>query len=321
MPEVMPPVATARLAGIDVAYHQAGPASGPPVVLLHGFPELAYSWRRQIGPLASAGYLVLVPDQRGYGATGGPVRTELYDLEHLVGDVVALLAHLGYERAVVCGHDWGGLVAWELAVRHPDLVAGVASICTPHMPRLPADPIDVMRQMAGDDMYIVRFQAEGDAEAVLEEDLERTFRFFFRDGQTAYDEFATLDLLGALARFDAGDRRGQLLDDDALAEYVRAFGRTGFRRPLAWYRNFSRNWRATAGADRRVTAPALMVSAELDPILPPSMAEGMEALVPDLTRVVLPGCGHWVQVEAAEALNRTILHWLDTIEFRRLPWS
>jgi pimeloyl-ACP methyl ester carboxylesterase len=108
------------LGEVALDVHEAGPAGGVPIVLLHGFPEIAYSWRAQLPALAGAGRWVLAPDQRGYGGSDAPEAVEAYRMEALTGDMLRLLDVVGAERAIWVGHDWGGLVAWELARRHPD---------------------------------------------------------------------------------------------------------------------------------------------------------------------------------------------------------
>ena len=131
MPD-MPPVQFADVNGVRMAFYEAGPKSDAlPLVLCHGWPEIAYSWRHQIKALSAAGYRVIAPDQRGYGATDRPDRVEDYDLEHLTGDLAALLDHLKIDKAIFVGHDWGGFVVWQMAMRHPLRVAGVVSLNTP----------------------------------------------------------------------------------------------------------------------------------------------------------------------------------------------
>ena len=153
----MPPIQYADVNGIRMGYYEAGPKSdAPPMVLCHGWPEIAFSWRHQIKALGDAGIRVIAPDQRGYGATSRPEAVEEYDLEHLTGDLVALLDHL--EKAIFVGHDWGGFVVWQMAMRHPSRVAGVVGVNTPHYPRPPIDPIALFRKRFGDLMYIVQFQ-------------------------------------------------------------------------------------------------------------------------------------------------------------------
>src|SRR5690242_20506352 len=133
----MPTVQYADLPGLRMAYYEAGPRSEIPIVLCHGFPELAFSWRHQIKALADAGRWVIAPDQRGYGLTPGPEAVEHYDMEHLTGDLIALLDHLGVEKAIFVGHDWGGIVAWQIPLLHPTRVAGIIGLNTPFLPRRP----------------------------------------------------------------------------------------------------------------------------------------------------------------------------------------
>ncbi|MBV9459679.1 MAG: alpha/beta hydrolase, partial [Bradyrhizobium sp.] len=155
----MPELAFATTNGIRMGYYDAGPKSDtPPMVLCHGWPELAFSWRHQIKALSEAGIRVIAPDQRGYGATDRPEPVEDYDMEHLTSDLVGLLDHLNIDRAIFVGHDWGGFVVWQMPLRHLSRVAGVVGVNTPHWPRPPIDPIALFRQRFGDHMYIVQFQ-------------------------------------------------------------------------------------------------------------------------------------------------------------------
>ena len=178
----MPPVQHATVNGIRMAYYEAGPKTAkPPVVLCHGWPELAYSWRHQIRDLAAAGIRVIAPDQRGYGGTDRPEAVEAYDMEHLTGDHVGLLDHLGIDKAVYVGHDWGGFVVWQMAVRHAARVAGVVGLNTPHLPRAPIDPIALFRKRFGDSMYIVQFQDPArEPDRIFGANVEKTFQFFMR---------------------------------------------------------------------------------------------------------------------------------------------
>jgi pimeloyl-ACP methyl ester carboxylesterase len=299
-------------------------------VFCHGFPELAFSWRHQLRAFEAAGRWAIAPDQRGYGLTSGPKATEAYDIEALTGDIIGLLDHLGVEKAVLCGHDWGGIVVWQAPLRHPDRVAGVIGVNTPFMPRAPADPIAIMRKRFGDDMYIVNFQKPGEADAILAADVGRTMSFFMRrplagtppasgglsgdaaDGAPA-QTFALLKMLQAWdPKFDP---RETFLTPEETAFFVDSFQRTGFTGGINWYRNFTRNWERSAGIVERVTVPSLMIMAELDAVLPPSAADGMEAYVSDLEKKLIEGSGHWTQQEKPDEVNRTILAWMD----RRFP--
>jgi pimeloyl-ACP methyl ester carboxylesterase len=113
---------------------EAGDRGASVVVLAHGFPELAYSWRHQIPVLADAGYHVLAPDQRGYGGSSRPDAIEAYNIHELTADLVGLLDDVGAERAVWVGHDWGAIVVWNMPLLHPDRVAAVAALSVPRCP-------------------------------------------------------------------------------------------------------------------------------------------------------------------------------------------
>ena len=178
----MPPLQFARTNGIRMGYYEAGPKTDtPPVILCHGWPEIAFSWRHQIKALAEAGIRVIAPDQRGYGATDRPEPVEAYDIEHLTGDLVGLLDHLNIDKAIFVGHDWGGFIVWQMPLRHLDRVAGVVGVNTPHTPWPPVDPIELFRQRFGDSMYIVQFQAPGrEPDKIFGSRVEQTFDAFMR---------------------------------------------------------------------------------------------------------------------------------------------
>ena len=271
----MPPLRFADLDDLRMGYYEAGPESdASPLVLLHGWPELAFSWRHQIKAFSEAGLRVIAPDQRGFGATETPAPVEAYDLAHLTGDLVGLLDHLKIARAIFVGHDWGGFVAWQMPLRHPERVAGVVGVNTPHLPRAPADPIAILRKRFGETMYIVRFQApERDVDRIFAENVEKTFEFFMRRPlPRAPDAPApNLDFPALVESYDgARDRRPALLNADEMRVYVETFRHTGFTGGINWYRNFTRNWEQAAGLDHTVRVPSLMITAELDYVLPPS---------------------------------------------------
>jgi epoxide hydrolase A/B len=318
----MPPVKRAQVNGIEMAYYEAGPRLGVPVIFCHGFPELAFSWRHQLKALADAGRWVIAPDQRGYGLTARPDAVTDYDMEHLTGDLVGLLDHLGVEKAIFCGHDWGGFVVWQMPLMHPDRVAGVIGLNTPFMPRAPMDPIALMRLRFGPDMYIVWFQTPDEPDVFLAADVEKTMRFFMRraDGLAAStptpDAEPTFAFKALIEAWDPTDVGSQLLTPDELAAFVESFQRTGFTGGINWYRNFTRNWERSEGfASRLDGLPCLMITAELDPVLSPAMAEGMPGMIGDLEMRMVAGSGHWTQQEKPDEVNRLILDWLH----RRFP--
>jgi pimeloyl-ACP methyl ester carboxylesterase len=273
---------------------------GQPVVLCHGFPELAYSWRHQVPALTRAGYRVIAPDMRGYGRSSAPPEIAAYDVLSLCGDLCGLLDALELERAIFVGHDWGASLVWQLAVMHPERVSAVAGLSVPFTPRAPAAPIPIMRRHLGEDFYIVWFQEPGVADAALGSDVRRTLT---TSRQWTADWAAEDDSAPKLAAW---------LSEGELAVYVEAFERTGFTGGLNWYRNIDRNWELTEPfAERRIAAPAMFLTGELDPVRRFMPAEVMSGWVNDMRAdTVVPGAGHWVQQQAPDAVNAALLEFL-----------
>ena len=298
-------MSTARVVrdGVALAVTEHGPPDGPVVVLLHGFPELGYSWRHQVGPLAAAGYRVLVPDLRGFGASDAPAAVEAYAIDELAADAVALLDHAGVELGTVVGHDWGADVAWKTAWMHPDRVRAVAGLSVPFVPRAPAPPLGIMRKHLGEDFYMVWFQEPGVAEAALERDVRRSLA-----------TPRVWDAAWATERDDV-PRTPPFMTDAELGVYVDAFTRTGFTGGLNIYRNLDRSWERTAPWDRRrIEQPALYLTGERDPVRSFMPAAAMDGWVTDLRRsIVIPGAGHWVTQEAPDAVNAALLDWLSEV--------
>jgi pimeloyl-ACP methyl ester carboxylesterase len=322
----MPPLQFANTNGIRMGFYEAGPKDDkPPLVLCHGWPEIGFSWRHQIKALGEAGIRAIAPDQRGYGATDRPEPVEAYDLEHLTADLAGLLDHLNIDKAIFVGHDWGGFVVWQMGMRHPDRVAGVVGVNTPHHPRAPADPIELMRKRFGEHMYIVQFQDPSrQADKIFDSRVEQTFDAFMRKPaprkDTAPSEPPTAGVGASprlnlafpqmIAGYDARhDPRTPILSAEEKKVFVDTFSRTGFTGGINWYRNFSRNWERSAGLDHTVRAPSLMIMAEYDAVLPPSAADGMEKVVPDLEKYLVKGSGHWTQQEKPEEVSAKLIEW------------
>lgn len=314
-PAILPPVPPLRAAvnGMDIAYHDLG--QGPALLLLHGFPGLAYDWFRQVPALVAAGWRVIVPDLRGSGATGPQGGVEACSMRNLCRDIVDLMDQLGIARAVAIGHDFGGVLAWALGRDHAGRIAGVASLNTPYTRRTDQDLAETMRRFRGEDNYMVRFQTPGAGEAVLESDVAQTFRGTFRRPAMTLDALRADPRLGALPVTVFGREPAlmgaPIADDAEIAVYVEAFARTGFAGAIDWYRNFHRNWLDTRDTPDRVEVPALMVVTDNDFFLPPETSRGMERHVPDLERAFIADCGHWTQREQPEAVNMILTDWLD----------
>jgi pimeloyl-ACP methyl ester carboxylesterase len=303
---------------ITLSVYAAGPEASPAVVLCHGFPDLACSWRRQIEALSEAGFRVLAPDQRGYGASDCPAATEAYDLEHLTGDLVGLLDAHDIERAVFAGHDWGGFVVWAMAVLHPERTAGVIGVNTPY---LAFPKMELLRQLVPDEdkLYVLWFQKPGVAEQVLDRDPRLCFERLMRGGfepeggllERATAEGAELDANPFRRLEDLPSLGEALLDEAELEFYTKAFLKTGFRGGISWYRNIDRNSeRFPQIGVQKLDLPCLMVTADWDLALRPEMAAGMPALCSDLEMKGIAECGHWTPREKPEELNRLMLDWL-----------
>jgi pimeloyl-ACP methyl ester carboxylesterase len=277
---------------------------GPLVVLCHGFPELAFSWRLQVPALVEAGYRVAVPDMRGYGRSSVPATIEDYDIVSLCEDMCGLLDALGERSAVFVGHDWGAIVVWALAILHPERVAAVAGLSVPFLPRAPAPPIELMRKALGEDFYIVQFQQPGVADVALARDVRRTLLMLLTSWSLRISDWDAED--------DALPPLPSWLSEEELAVYVEAFERTGFTGGLNWYRNFDRNWELTKFAgERRVGQPAMFLTGERDMVRQFTSAEAMTDWVSDLrASIVVPGAGHWVQQQAPETVNAALLEFL-----------
>jgi len=294
----------------------------PAIVFLHGWPDLAFSWRKQMEALAAEGYPVFAPDQRGYGRASKPIGVENYTMAKLAGDLAGLLDHYGLEDAIFVGHDWGAIILWQLPHYIGERVRGYAGMAVPLMRHFPVDPISIFRARLGDDMYIVRFQTEGACEPILEADLRATFKFFHRrpasdNAPTENFSFSTknLDLISLLQAGEAAWGGEPLLTEEELQVYVDAYAESGFTGPLHWYRNMTANWVAQKkflvdGALPKLMKPCLMITAELDRACPPALSDGMEELCEPFERIDLKGCGHWIPAERTEDVNLALKSWL-----------
>ena len=303
-----------------IRLHLAEQGSGPLVLLCHGFPETAWSWRKQMQPLADAGYHVVAPDMRGYGESERPEHIDQYSLFHLVGDMVGLLDALGEAQAVIVGHDWGAPVAWHSALMRPDRFRAVAGLSVPYRPRSVNRPTTVMPRTADAMFYQLYFQAPGVAEAELGHDVARSLRTILTGGFAGADAAAPPGMVRDGQGFLDGMRPAPELPDwlsaAELEVFVASFQGSGFAGGLNWYRNIDRNWELLAPfAGAPVTVPALYMAGDKDLVVRfPGMMRAIEGLkrdVPQLREtIILPGCGHWTQQERAEAVNAALIRFL-----------
>jgi len=288
---------------------------GPAVIMVHGFPELAYSWRHQIPVLASAGFRAIAPDMRGYGQTDAPSGVEQYCAAELIKDLLGLLDALQIESAIFVGHDWGALVLWQMAMLAPERIEKLITLNIPHFPRSPVEPIELTRQKLGSDFYIVNFQDSDEADKAFAADPAHFINVMMRKNQITRAQFdqlppqmKVLSLLQLMARsVPSGD---PLLGDVELDYYSSAFAKSGFTNPINWYRNWTRNWEALEGVNQVIDIPTLFIGAVDEVIISPEQIEAMRPLVRDLTIAMLEPCGHWTQQERPGDVNRLIIDWL-----------
>ena len=284
----MPPVQYADVNGVRMAFYEVGPrGEGTPIVFCHGFPELAFSWRHQLKAMAAAGRWAIAPDQRGYGLTTGPEAVEAYDLAHLTGDLIGLLDHVGAEKAIWCGHDWGGIIVWQMPLMHAERTAAVIGLNTPFMrPRAGRShrhhasapgrgnvhrPLPEARRggrhprpRRPQDHGLLHARADGGQRAFAGQRGERARRRRRRHGDQARGgaRLPSSLLVRIVEAYDpAWDRRPKFLTDAEFDVFAENFARTGFTGGINWYRNFTRNWERSADLPQQLDVPCLMVMA------------------------------------------------------------
>ena len=274
------------LAGVRLHYVEAG--EGPLVVLLHGFPEFWFSWRFQIPALAAAGFRVVAPDMRGYNLSDKPKGVGSYALEGLARDVERLIPALGEERAAIVGHDWGGIVAWAVAILHPGRVGRLAILNVPHPERF-ARGLRTPRQLLKSS-YAFFFQLPWLPERVLRAGGFALVRYVLRNDPV---------------------RPGTFGEDD-IERYVEALSRPGaLTAAINYYRALARRAPAvTRTLRRRVGAPVMVIWGERDLFLVPELARPDPDWVPDARVERLPDASHWVQQDRPERVNALLLGFL-----------
>jgi len=250
--------------------------SGPLVVMIHGFPDYWYTWRKQMEGLADR-FQVVAIDQRGYNLSDKPSGVENYDVRLLVGDVVAVIKHLGQQKAIVVGHDWGGVVAWQLAINVPQVVDRLIILNLPH-PRGLSRELAHNPEQQQNSAYARRFQMEGAEKSLTAEGLA-----------------------------------GWVKDADAKKKYIEAFGRSDFTAMLNYYkRNYPREpYTEDTSPVKKVQCSVLMIHGLGDTaLLAPALNGTWDWVEKDLTITTIPGSGHFVQADAADLVTKTMRAWL-----------
>ena len=282
-----PTIRHERLRGDGLELHVAVAGHGPPVILLHGFPENWTSWRWQFAPLVDAGFSVWAPDMRGYNESDRPRERDAYRLRHLVNDVASIVRATGHGRAHLAGHDWGGIVAWTFAGVYPELLNKLVIVNAPHMDiflEKVRRPPQMFRSA-----YVLLFQAPGIAEWTLSAWNHRALRKSFT-------------LLSG--------RSGAFRDED-IDGYVRGLSVSGaLTAALNYYRANLRREPLARASSARVEAETLVIWGDRDPTLGIELLDDLHTVAPHARVHHIPDAGHWVQNEAPEEVNRLIVEFL-----------
>ena len=259
-----------------VKIHYATLGSGPLVVMIHGFPDFWYSWRKQMEALSDR-YQVVAIDQRGYNLSDKPKGVENYDVKLLVSDVAAVIKHLGKDRAIIVGHDWGGFVAWTFAMTRPEMTEKLIILNLPH-PRGLTHELATNPQQQKNSQYARNFQKEGAEKQLTAERLA-----------------------------------GWVKDPKAREKYIEAFKKSDFEAMLNYYkRNYPREpYQEDPSPVVKVKVPVLMIHGLSDTaLLAGALNNTWEWVEKDLTIVTIPGASHFVQQDASEMVSKTIRMWL-----------
>jgi len=266
---------TADSNGVKIHYATYGKQDGPLIVMVHGFPDFWYTWRDQMQVLGDAGYRCVAMDLRGYNLSGQPSGVENYDMRLLVGDVLNVIKANGREKAIVMAHDWGGAIAWQVALNAPQMVEKLVILNLPH-------PNGLSHELANN------------------------------PGQQKASEYARrFQELDSHTKLSAAALAGWVKDPEAKKLYVEAFERSSLAGMMAFYqRNYPRPPYQQGNETRKLTMPVLLIHGLKDTALLAPALNGTWNWIDDLTLVTIPEASHFVQQDATEKVSRTVKSWL-----------
>ncbi len=312
--------------GITLRIAEAGPEDGELVVMVHGWPESWYSWRHQMRAVADAGYRVVAPDMRGFGKSDKPPAIEDYDIIDTTGDIVGLLDALGEETAIIVGHDWGAIVAWNSVLLHPERFEALYAMSVPYGGRAEQRPLERMQAAFGDNFYYILYHQEpgGVAEAEYDSNpraiLSRLYSFTGVPLNPPVHTDPKRGDTGWLPRLGEPQQLPDWLTQEDLDYFVSEFEEAGFRGGVNYYRNIDRNWELTENLDgATIEMPVGFVAGADDIVISGANEEQLRAsmsrVATDLRDVtVIPDAGHWIQQEKAEEVNALLLEFLAGLE-------
>ncbi|CAG8627184.1 10164_t:CDS:2 [Paraglomus brasilianum] len=320
--------------GIIYHYVDEGPELAPTLVLCHGFPDLWYGWRYQIPFLVDKGYRVIVPDLRGYGETEAPYcppnDIREYGAKNVCKDLIELLNQIKVQKAIFIGHDWGGHIAWRMAVFHPDRVISVIGqvciglwikkcvfICCPYTPpqEIFLSP-EAIAELVPSLAYHVYF-AQPKAEIELDSNVELIFKAVYRTHKDLIKLYDGKSLLGPIGEALIED--SPLISKQELNYIISQYKKSGFHGPLNWYKVRRVNFQDEKGARKHITIPCLMnyfikIVAMNDPNVIPDLFKEMPKYFTSLTMKYIEGSGHWVMLERANKVNELLGEFLDKVK-------
>lgn len=300
---------------IELHYVDVGPMNAASLVLVHGWPDLWFGWRHQIGPLAKK-YRVIALDLRGFGRSSKPKEVTKYGAKNITSDLARLLDILEIPQAVFIGHDWGGSIVWRMCLYQPDRVLAVAGICTPYLP--PTQELvdlDELVKRAPQFEYM-KFLAQSETAAKLLDSVPRRFfTIIFRQHHERAGGVSVVDLIKNVATSDhpVYTAKSDLLTDDELDFYEREYQQSGFQACCNYYATRALDLENERGLSMFIKHKALYIGARNDPVLKPEMAAHMPQLMPNLSMKVIEEAGHWVLWEQPDQVSDTLLEWLANV--------
>lgn len=313
----------ASINGINMHYVEQG--EGIPIILCHGFPHLWFSWHRQIPALAAAGFRVIAPDMRGMGATDAPQDFNAYGVDSITADLLGLLDHIGEDRAVFSGLDFGAFAVYDLAMAYPEKVIAVIGLENPAAPHNPdVAPLTEYKAMGEEHfLHIEYFREPGRADRELAAQPRKFLQKVFWSLSGEVDFFKTFEHPPGTSYIDAMEEPPALpwrwLSELELEVFIEAYSRSGFTGGLNWYRSMDLKWQQRKVFEgKQSPVPAYFIGSEHDVDLEGFHGDDpislMRAQFPDLRRVeMIPKAGHMVQLEASDAVNELMVSCLKDI--------
>jgi pimeloyl-ACP methyl ester carboxylesterase len=318
----LPEITHRKIQTNGINMHIAETGKGFPVVFLHGFAELWYSWRHQLPAIAAAGFHAVAPDLRGFGQTDAPPEVESYSTKNRAADIIGLLDALNAEKCVLVGNDWGSGLAWALSQLYPERVAAMFHLNIAYAPRGDEPPTASIAKFAkGHFNFALHFQKPGVAEREFEKDVKASMRRFLYafsgetpPGVTEYlfmQKPADRDVLEGMPE---PEKLPDWLSEADLDYYAKEYSRTGFRSPLNMYRNMDRDWQELPQVGMgEVKQPVLFMGGKKDPSVVYAPFDPMIRAVARLRKIIfLENCGHWIQQERVETVNQELIEFLKS---------